>query len=385
MENQPENSAPALDGLRQEKAREYARIQRRWMLVDLTIGMFYLIFWLMLGWNVHLREILTTWTGSQFLLVLLFGLIFGGFYQVISLPLSYYTGYILPHRYETSNQTHKGWIMDQIKSAAMGAVLGGLVIEVVYWILRSAPGNWWLFTWLFLFVFSVLLANLAPVLLMPIFNKFTLLSEEYAELSQRLIRLAERANVQVQGVFTYDMSRRTKAANAALTGLGNTRRIILGDTLLKEFTADEIEGVLAHELGHQAHQDMLLLIAFGGFTNLIGLALAAWVFQWGSPLVGVGSAGDVAGMPLLALMLGIFGLISSPLENTFSRWREKLADDYALQTTGRGDVLAAAFTRLANQNLSEVDPEPWVELLLYSHPSLARRIARARAYAASHN
>jgi STE24 endopeptidase len=217
------------------------------------------------------------------------------------------------------------------------------------------------------------------VLLMPIFYKFIPLGEEHAELAERLRRLAEKARTRVQGVFKFDMSRRTRAANAALTGLGKTRRIILADTLINEFSTDEIETVLAHELGHQVNRDIPLLIAVNTLSTLLGLYLASLVLKWGIAVFGFSSPGDIAALPLFLLVMGAYSLITMPLSNGFSRWRERLADEYALQATGNGAAYASALSRLSNQNLAEADPEPWVEWLLYSHPALGKRIRMAQA------
>jgi len=182
------------------------------------------------------------------------------------------------------------------------------------------------------------------------------------------------------GVFRFDMSRRTKSANAGLTGLGNTRRIILGDTLLDEFTYDEIETVLAHELGHHANHDIPLGIAIGTGLTLGGLYLTSLVLDWGVKTFGFYSVSDLAALPLFAICLGIYGLLTSPLSNSFSRWREKLADEYALQLTGKGQAYASALKRLSDQNLAEVDPPAWVEFILHSHPALGKRIQRAENF-----
>jgi len=178
-------------------------------------------------------------------------------------------------------------------------------------------------------------------------------------------------------VFKFDMSKRTKAANAALTGIGNTRRIILGDTLINEFTPDEIETVLAHELGHQVNRDIPLMIIFGTLSTLVSLYLASLALNWAVGYFGFTAPADPAALPALMLILSIYGLVTMPLDNAFSRWRERLADGYSLQATNQPGAFASAMTRLANQNLSEVDPEKWVVFLFYSHPPLNERIAMA--------
>jgi STE24 endopeptidase len=215
---------------------------------------------------------------------------------------------------------------------------------------------------------------------MPLFFKFTPLEEEHSQLVARLMNLADRAGTKVRGIYKFDMSRRTKAANAAVTGLGNTRRILLGDTLIDEFSDDEIETVLAHELAHQVHRDIPIGILVESVITLGGLFLAALVLDWSVAALGFNSISDVAAMPLLGLVMGLYGLIIMPLGNAFSRRREVKADQYALEMTGNGAAYASALTRLANQNLAETDPEPWVEYLLHSHPALEKRIAMAENY-----
>jgi STE24 endopeptidase len=369
-----------LDPERQLQAKSYARISRRLMLVDLVIGALYALAWLVFGWSTELKETLLNYTDSEWLLVAGFGLFFGGIYYLINLPLSYYSGYVLPHRFEMSTQDLKGWITDQVKGLGVGVTIGGLVLEIIYAVLRISPDLWWLWAAGILLLFSVLLANIAPILLMPIFYKFVPLGEEHNELVERLVRLAERANTRVQGVFKFDMSRRTKAANAALTGLGNTRRIILGDTLIEKFTTDEIETVLAHELGHHVHKDIPIGMLVESLITLIGLYLASLGLNWGVEVFGFEGPADIAALPLFVLVIGVYSLVTMPLGNAFSRWRERRADEYALRETGNGRAFASALTRLANQNLADADPEPWVEYLLYSHPALSKRIAMAEAY-----
>jgi STE24 endopeptidase len=369
-----------LDPQKQDQAKEYARLRRRLMLLDLGLAAVYAVLWLAAGWSAALRDFLYGQTANEWLVVAGFVLVFGGIYFLIDLPLGYYSGYILPHRYDLSNQSLGEWFLDQAKGVLVGGILGLVVIEIVYFVLRVSPDLWWLWTGLILLLFNVILANLAPVLLMPLFFKFTPLEEEHSQLVARLMNLADRAGTKVRGIYKFDMSRRTKAANAAVTGLGNTRRILLGDTLIDEFSDDEIETVLAHELAHQVHRDIPIGILVESVITLGGLYLAALVLDWSVAALGFNSISDVAAMPLLGLVMGLYGLIIMPLGNTFSRQRELKADQYALKMTGNGAAYASALTRLANQNLAETDPEPWVEYLLYSHPALEKRIAMAENY-----
>ena len=378
----------SLDPERQKHAKEYARIRRRLWLVDTAFSTVYALAWLFFGWSIFVREWLTTlvtgnWsvtTGSDWLIIALYIAIFGGVYSLLTMPLGYYSGFVLPHRFGQSNQSLKDWIVDRIKGLAIGAPLGLLMLELLYLALRLTGELWWLYAAGGLLLFNVILSNLAPVLIMPLFNKYVPLGDEHKDLEERLLNLAKRANTKVQGVFKFDMSKRTKAANAALTGIGNTRRIILGDTLISEFTPDEIETVLAHELGHHVHKDIPFLIISGTLLVTIGLFIASQALNYAVNFFSFASAADVAAFPALSLILGAYGLLTQPLENALSRWRENMADDYALSSTGKHEAFASAFTRLANQNLGEIDPEKWVVFMFYSHPPLGERIAKARKF-----
>jgi STE24 endopeptidase len=372
-----------LDPERQKKAKEYARIHRRLFVVELAWSGLYALLWLVAGWAVGLKAALLGLHANLWLIIAAFAVIYAGIDMLLSLPLSYYSEFVLPHRYELSNETMKGWIIDNLKALLISAPIGLILIEVIYAVLRRFPDTWWLWAAGFMLLFTVLLANLSPVLIAPIFNKYIPLGEEHQDLVERLLRLAERARTRVRGVYKFDLSRRTKTANAALTGIGNSRRIILGDTLIEEFTPDEIETVLAHELGHHVNKDIPLIILVGSVSTLVGFYLASLGLRWGVYYFGFEGTADIAALPLFILVIGVYSLVTMPLNNAFSRWRERLADQYALQATGNGEAFATAMRRLANQNLVDADPEPWVEFLLYSHPALSKRIAMAETFSTS--
>jgi STE24 endopeptidase len=374
-----------LDAQRQERARQYARMSRRLWLFNTLLGGAYALAWLVFGWSLTVRawlESLSPALENPWLLVPAFVAVFGGVFLVIDLPLGYYGGFVLPHRFGQSTQTRRAWIMDQLRGMLIGLPIGLVVLEAFYFCLGSTGDLWWLWAAAGMLLFNVLMVNLAPILIMPLFNRYVPLGEEHRDLAERLLALTRTAGTYVQGVYKFDMSRRTKAANAALTGIGKTRRIILGDTLISEFTPDEVETVLAHELGHHVHRDIALLISMGALTTLGGFFVAAELMDGLVAAFGFEGVSDPAALPALALVLGVFGLITMPLENAFSRWREGLADQYALRATGKSEAFASAMIRLANQNLGEVDPERWVVCMFYSHPPLGQRIEAARNWQA---
>ena len=304
-------------------------------------------------------------------------------YTLLITPLHIVGGYVWPRRFGLSTQSPGAWVWDQVKGLAIGAAFVLLFMEVLYALLRVSPDWWWLWMGLFFLLFAVVMANLAPLILLPIFYKLVPLADE--ELVARLTALVRRADTHVKGVYTMNLSAKTTAANAALMGLGNTRRIVLGDTLLKDYSADEIETVLAHELGHHVHGDVGKGILTETLLTLGGLWLASLALAQATATLGFQGLADVAALPVLGLVLGAFGLVIMPLTNTYSRWRERLADRYALEMTRNAEAFASAMTRLANQNLADAEPPRWVEIVLYSHPAISRRIAMARAFEAARN
>jgi STE24 endopeptidase len=367
-----------LDQERQQKAKAYARIGRRIFVFELVFSLVYVVVWLISGLAPWLRDQVYTFTQATWLSVPLFALFFGLPYIALTAPLTYYSGFVLPHRYGQSTQSFKDWLLDQLKGLALMGIFGLIILEIIYLFLQFAPERWWLWMGLVMLFFTVLLSNLAPVLIFPLFYKYKPLEDE--ELVDRLTRLAESAGTHVKGVYAFDMSRKTVAANAALMGLGNTRRIILGDTLLNNFTHDEIETVLAHELGHHVHRDLPVGIIVQSIITLAGFWVADWILRLGIAAFGYNGLTDPAALPLLMIALSLFGLITMPLGNLWSRWREVKADDYAIKKTGKPQAFISAMTRLANQNLADAEPPAWVEFLLHSHPSIGKRVAMAQSF-----
>ncbi|MBI5034388.1 MAG: M48 family metallopeptidase [Chloroflexi bacterium] len=368
-----------IDPDRQKQAKEYARISHRLFALELILSALALLVVLVLGLNVWLKQIVFLITDNIWLATFLYFAVAFVAYGLLFFPLSYYSGFVLPHRYGLSTQMLRAWLIDVVKGGVLGIVFGGIVFEVIYTVLRAAPDTWWLWASAFMLLFNVVLANLAPVLIYPIFFKFKPLED--AELVARLTKLAERANTRVRGVFTMMLSEKTTAANAALMGLGNTRRIVLGDTLYEKYSHDEIETILAHELGHHVHRDIALGLVVETILTIGGFFVADVVLKWSVAQLGYGSIADLAAFPLLGLALGAFGLITMPIGNAYSRWREEMADQYALQSTRNAQAFIGAMEKLANQNLAELEPEAWVEWLLYSHPSIGKRIKRGEQFA----
>jgi STE24 endopeptidase len=362
----------------QDDARSYHRWQFRIGALRLLISAGYLCALLGSGLSAQLRDLLTAWTPHWWLAVPVAVLVIGLGLQILILPLSLTGGFWLPRRYGLHHQTFARWAMDRAKAGTIGGFLGVAAILVVYALLRSTPW-WWLWAAATLFLGQVLLAFVTPIWLVPIFYRLTPLSE--GDMRSRLLLLAKRARVPAIGVWIADQSRRSRTANAAVVGLGRTRRILLFDTLVKEFEPDEVEAVLAHELGHHAAGDVWRGLAVQGALTVTALWIADRVLAAGVRALGLFGPGDMAGLPLVGLVTMAVSLIALPLVNGWSRRVETRADDFALTLTRDPGPFIRAMERLADLNLAERKPHFLKEVILYSHPSVDRRVARARARA----
>jgi STE24 endopeptidase len=366
---------PRLNSKRQKLARKYARLMGRLSFIELAIVGVILIVLVFGGVSVKLSYYLPfsqPWASALYFIILVFGL------GIILMPITYYQGFILPRRFGLSHQKLGAWLKDRAKASALGFALSVAVVILVYWLLDHLPDMWWLWAGIFLFLLSLLLTRLTPTLLLPIFFKLEPLGD--IKLKKRLMKLAKRAQAQIVGVFTINLSSKGTTANAMLAGLGRTRSIILTDTLLQKYTSDEIEVILAHELGHHIHKDIPKLIAVQAAMILLGLYLSNLVLR--ASLIPFGFIGiaDIAAFPLLLLSIAAFGLIIKPLTNGYSRYVEASADKAAMELTANPQAFVAAITRLTNQNLSVANPSPWEELLFYDHPPYTKRVSLANSH-----
>jgi len=362
------------------EARRYNRI-RRWLgIADFVLGLVLLIALLLTGWNGTLRDLayrasFQTYALAVFLYVLMLLLI----QKFLGSGLDYY-GFRLEHRFNLSNQKLRSWIWDETKGFLVGMILATIVVELLYFIIRQSPQYWWLIAWAVFLGLFVLMAQLAPVVLFPIFYKFEPLQNE--ELKARLVRLGERAGTRVRGVYKWNLSEKSKKANAALTGLGNTRRIILADTLLENYSADEIEAVLAHELGHHVHKHILKSIAVQAGVTLVGFWVANWALHYSVERWHLfDTMSDFANLPLLVLLSAVLSFLLLPALNAFSRYNERQADRYAFRSIASVSPFVSSMNKLAEQNLAERTPSPFVEWFFHSHPAISRRVAAAEAWA----
>jgi STE24 endopeptidase len=367
------------------EVRRYNRIQRWLSVADTVIGFVLLVVLLVTGSTGKLRD--WSYQGANqhyFLAVFLYVLMFSIIAKALSTPFDF-TGFRLEHRYNLSNQKLRSWLWDECKSWLVSLVLGTVMVELVYGIIRIAPQRWWIIAWAVFVGLFLLMAQLAPVVLMPIFYKFEPLAND--GLRERLTKLGERAGTRVRGVYEWKLSEKSNKANAALTGMGATRRIILSDTLLQHYSDDEIEAILAHELGHHVHKHILKSIltqvgitffAFWLINVVLHFVLARNWFPALNPRLY-----DFANLPLIVLVATVLGFVLMPALNAISRHHERQADRYAWENTPAIEPFITSMEKLADQNLAEREPSKFVEWMFHSHPSIGKRVAAAEAWASS--
>jgi STE24 endopeptidase len=361
------------------ETRRYNRMHRWLEVSDFALGLAFLLVLLLTGWNGVLRDwayraAFQNYTLSVFFYVFL--LMLAG--KLLGIWLDYY-GLRLERRFQLSNQKTRAWLWDEVKGFLVGLVLAGVVAELLYFTIRESPQHWWLIAWGMFMALFIVMAQLAPLILFPIFYKFEPLENE--DLKERLVRLSERAGTKVRGIYKWNLSEKSKKANAALTGLGATRRIILADTLLDHYSAEEIEAVLAHELGHHVHRHILKSIFVQAGITLFGFWAANYVLhlsieEWGM----FDTLSDFSNLPLLVLLATVLSIVLMPAMNAYSRFNERQADRYAFESIRSVQPFISSMNKLAAQNLAERTPSRWVEWLFHSHPAISRRVAAAEAW-----
>ncbi|MFB3915784.1 MAG: M48 family metallopeptidase [Terriglobales bacterium] len=363
-------------------ARVYNRIRRRLGVIDFLLSLGLLVVLLATGWTGVLRDIAYRGAGQRYALaVSFFLLMLAALSKALRIGLDYYS-YRLEHRYNLSNQKFRSWVWDQTKGSLIALMIGTVLVELLYFIMRQTPQFWWLIAWAGAVGFFLLLAQIAPVVLFPIFYKFQPLQNQ--ALRDRLVQLSERAGTHVRGVYEWKLSEKSKKANAALAGLGSTRRILLADTLLSNYSEDEIEAILAHELGHHVHKHMLWSMVVQAGITLVGFWASAAALRHAVEQHHMfQSISDFANLPLLAVISTVISFVLVPALNAWSRRNERQADRYCFEAIPNVVPFISSMNKLADQNLAERNPSRFVEWFFHSHPPISKRIAAAEAYAAS--
>jgi len=303
----------------------------------------------------------------------IFILIYSILLYLISLPISYYSGFRLEHKYDLSNDTIWDWSKDQIKSLLISLVFMVPIILALFFLGYSFPDLWWLYAGILLFVISGILSNISHLVILPLFYDLEELGDE--SLKKRLVEMSEKHGVaKLKKVVVVKASEKTEKANAGFAGMGKTKRLLLFDTLLDKFHPKEIEGVVAHELGHYVYKDVIRFVLISA-----GLIFPIFYFT-GRIFTAYGSFENVYHLPLFLLILyGLYSLID-PITNAYSRYREKKADEFAIKTTGEPRAMVSGFKRLSDIDLAEVDPHKLIEIFFYDHPAPKKRIEMAEKF-----
>ena len=368
------------------------RNPKRYNNIKLGIGLgkgtfsFILIFlFVLLGYSSLLNDFLSEYISNSYLLFIAFVFVVGGVTAVIFAPVNVYTDFYLEHKYNLSNQTFFKYILERLKGLFVSIVIGVPILIFFFFVLNKYGPLWWLPLAIGLFLLSVVLGRIAPVVILPLFYKVTPidnenLPEDKAGLKSRIETLSKDAGIKVENVYKFDMSKNTKKANAAFTGIGKSKRIILGDTLIDNYTQDEIETVVAHELGHYKKKHIIKNIIIGTVTSFLTLFLIAVLYENTIGIFGFTSIKEIAALPVLSLWGAIIGLIQSPFNNILSRKFEYEADEYAVTSTGKPESYISTLEKLTEQNLGDRDPHPFIEWFFYSHPSIKNRINALRKF-----
>lgn len=363
---------------RDRLAKKYSRTHQILSLTGSIIFFAVLVILVFSGLSKEIESIAYIYTSNKYFALLIFLGIIGAGQGIINFPLDFYSGYILEHKYNLSNQSIGGYFKEKLKGFALGLVIGIPVLFAFYYILSNSGDMWWLVLGIVMFVFSILLGRIAPTVIMPLFYKFVPVENE--EIKNRLTMLCKKTGVKVQGIFTFDMSKNTRKANAAFTGIGKSRRIILGDTLMSNFSVSEIETVFAHEAGHYTKRHILKLMAVSTLMTFLGLYITAKIYEASLGYFGFTAVNEIAALPLLFLYLSLYGLVTTPISNIQSRMYEWEADTFALETTKDRESFISSMEKLAEQNLADKTPNRIIEFLFHSHPSLEKRIQFARDF-----
>ena len=353
-------------------AKKYNNIKLGFGIGKAVVSFILVLLFVWLGYSQALEKYVAISVSNQYLLFLVFIFIIGIVSSILFAPLNFYLGFYLEHKYNLSNQTFSKWMWENFKSSLVSLAIGIPVMLIFYFTMIQFAELWWLPFAIVMFFVSVVLAQIFPIIILPIFYKLSPIDNE--ELKTKVKLLAADARIKIENIYKFDMSKNTKKANAAFTGLGKTKRIILGDTLIDNYSNEEIETVIAHELGHYKKKHIVKNIVIGTVTSFLTLFIIASLYKNSLHWFGFSSITQVAALPLLALWSMLIGLVQMPLGNILSRKFEYEADEYAIDSTQMPQEFISTLEKLTEQNLGDKEPHPFVEWFFYSHPSIKNRI-----------
>ena len=358
------------------KAKRYARIKYTLFFINTALTVIFLFLVQITGLPHVLKKFTYLLSYNIYWVVAAFTVLLSAIYYLFTLPLNFYASFSLEHKFGLSNLKPGAWAGDELKKMAIGLLMYLILAEALYYLLRTFPGSWWFLAATGMIVFSIVLTSITPILIIPLFYKYKELPD--SRLKKRLLKCAEKCNVSVSDVYELGLSRTTKKANAAVVGMGATRRIVLGDTLISKYSEDEVEVVLAHELGHHTKHHIWKLIAASSAGVFITFYMIHILSGWIVRMSGAYGMSDIAALPLLLLVFFVMSFLLGPAQSWYSRYLEKEADRFAIEITGLKDAFISCMQRLAEQNLADTEPNKLIEWMLYDHPPISKRIAMAK-------
>ena len=361
-----------------DRAKQYSIIKHRVALINIFLAPLLLLAFLILGIPAYFKNMSLLITGNEYINLIIFYILIAALYYAITLPLEFYSGFIVEHRFSLSNQALKDWIVREAKKNIVAFIISAPLVAALYAFLKLWPDNWWLWAAILWFSVSIILAKFAPIAIIPLFYKYSPIKDHALE--NRLRQLVSKAGFKPSGVYELNISKDTKKANAALLGLGRQKRIALCDTLISNFSHDEIESVMAHELGHHRMNHMWKLIISGGIFTFITFFFANLLFLKLRGFFGYAVPYGYESLVFIYFAVAGFNIPLIPIANAFSRHLEKDADVFSLKTTGNINAFISTMKRLGEQNLADADPARIYEIMLYDHPPIARRIALAESF-----
>lgn len=357
-------------------AKSYAHQKYTLSIIDMFYSLALLLIFLGSGLSLWLENLLKNFALPNYLFIAVYLLVISLTYYLLSLPLNFYASFTLEHKFNLTKQRAGAWWVDQLKSGILAYIFSLILILSFYWVLGKFS-QWWLIISIFWIFFSVVLAKLAPILIIPIFFKYKKLEDQI--LRQRILDLAAKMQIKLMDVFEIDFSKKTLKANAAFTGMGSSRRVLLADTLKDKYTYSEVEVILAHEFAHYQLKHIIKLIVV---NSLVTLGLFYLIFATSSytlVLFKLGSLQQLASLPLVFLYFLLFGIIMQPLEAYVSRRYERQADRLALKVTGDKEAFVSLMEKLSAQNLSDRNPHPLIKFFFFTHPPTDERIKIAQS------
>ncbi|MGD8539480.1 MAG: M48 family metallopeptidase [Candidatus Aminicenantes bacterium] len=365
---------PLLDRNKQKQAIRYEKEKRLLGLLSLLLSLAVLLVFYFSGLSSLLANVCSE--RSVIYAFVIYVIVFQAILFVIGIPLSFYSGYIHEHKWGFSNHTKKSWFWEQIKSYAVGLVIFLILLGMLFWILERYPHDWWWIAGIAMAFVSTLFATLFPVLIFPLFNKYTPVEDK--DLTEALDSILTEGGLRSSGFFVEDMSRQTKKENAFLAGLGRTRRVVLGDNLIAHMTVPEIVSIIAHEVGHYKHLHIWKQIALGTLQQLVVFFFLNLFMTSLFPAFLSSTRANLALFPIFVILMGaLSGFLFGPISNALSRYFEGQADRYAVRSIPDKNAFLTALAGLANRNLSNAYPSWWLKLLYYSHPPIGERLHTA--------